>query len=135
MLCAQLEDRDAIQARRRQLWSAYRSRLAEWAAANGVMLPVVPADREQSYHMFYLQLPSENYRGRIVAHLKQHGILAVSHYVPLHSSPVGRKFGGLSAACPVTDHAAAHLLRLPFFTQMTNAEQDEVVTRLQECTA
>lgn len=133
MLCAQLEDRDAIQDRRRQLWQTYAARLSAWAMANDVKLPAIPADREQSFHMFYLLLPTAAFRDRLVAHLKAHGILAVSHYVPLHSSPVGRRFGGQSASCPVTDHVAAHLLRLPFYTPMTDAEQDDVVARVAEC--
>jgi len=135
MLSAQLDDRSAIQARRQQLWQRYASRLAAWAAQTGVALPVVPADREQAFHMFYLVMPDESYRQRLIDHLKAQGILAVSHYVPLHSSPVGRRFGGNPAGCPVTDATASQLVRLPFFTQMTDAEQDEVIRHVQACEA
>lgn len=135
MLSAQLDERAAIQARREQLWQAYASRLSAWAARKGVGLPAVPADREQAFHMFYLLMPDEAYRQRLTAHLKALGILAVSHYVPLHSSPVGRRFGGRQAACPVTDDTASQLLRLPFFTQMTDDEQDEVIRHVQACEA
>jgi dTDP-4-amino-4,6-dideoxygalactose transaminase len=124
-----------IQGRRRELWETYASRLSEWAAGNGVGLPAVPADREQAYHMFYLLMPSDAGRQRLIAHLKAQGILAVSHYVPLHGSPVGRRLGGGHAACPVTDAVASQLVRLPFFTQMTDAEQDEVIQHVQACEA
>lgn len=133
MLCAQLEDREAIQARRRALWHAYQAGLGPWASANDVALPAVPADRDQPYHMFYLLTPTEAFRDRLAAHLKADGILAVSHYVPLHSSPAGRRLGGAATACPVTDHAATHLLRLPFFTAMSDVEQAEVMRLVQEC--
>lgn len=133
MLCAQLEDRQAIQARRADLWHRYQLELSAWADAHGVSLPVVPADCEQSYHMFYVLMPSPESRGRLVAHLKGQGILAVSHYVPLHNSPVGRTFGGGDASCPVTERVADTLLRLPFFTQMTDDEQGEVIASILAC--
>lgn len=133
MLGAQLEERPAIQARRRQLWQAYAARLAAWAERNGVGLPLVPPDREQAYHMFYLLMATEAHRQHLIDHLKAEGILAVSHYVPLHGSPIGRRYGGDHAHCPVTDAVASRLLRLPFFTQMTDAEQDEVIERVQTC--
>lgn len=135
MLCAQLEEREVIQRRRGQLWRQYERELSAWAAVNGVSLPVVPADCEQSFHMFYVLMPSAAFRDRLMAHLKAKGILAVSHYVPLHASPVGRRFGGSEAACPVTEHVAATLLRLPFYTQMSDDEQGEVIASIKECLA
>ena len=133
MLQSQLEARDVIQARRAAIWHRYEQGLAGWAAANGVTLPQVPADREQSYHMFYLLMPTEASRARVMAHLKERAVLAVSHYLPLHSSPVGRSLGGAAADCPVTDRVASVLLRLPFYTQLTDAEQDEVIELVTQC--
>jgi dTDP-4-amino-4,6-dideoxygalactose transaminase len=135
MLCAQLEARESIQAARERCWHRYATALAGWARDNGIGLPVVPGDCEQSFHMFYLMMPSTEFRARVMAHLKAQGILAVTHYVPLHLSPVGRRFGGDRAACPVTERVAATLLRLPFYTQMTGDEQAEVIARIQECQA
>jgi dTDP-4-amino-4,6-dideoxygalactose transaminase len=135
MLCAQLEARESIQAARESRWHRYAAALAGWARDNGVGLPVVPGDCEQSFHMFYLMMPSTEFRARVMAHLKARGILAVSHYVPLHLSPVGRRFGGDRVTCPVTERVAATLLRLPFYTQMTGDEQAEVIARIQECRA
>ena len=128
MLCAQLEDRQHIQSRRHELWRRYNAELPAWAATHGVAMPVVPADREHSAHMFYIVLPSVAFRDGLIARLKSHGILAVSHYIPLNISKMGRRFGGTDGGCPVAETLAERLLRLPFYTQMTDAEQAEVIS-------
>lgn len=133
MLVAQLEASDTIQNRRRRLWHRYHDALGGdggWAANHGVTLPHVPPDREQSFHMFYLLMPSVEYRAALVAHLKAHGILAVSHYIPLHASMMGRRFGGRAGDCPVSERVGDTLLRLPFFTDMRDDEHDEVIAAL-----
>lgn len=126
-LYAQLEQRAAIQAARRAIWERYADGLADWAAARGARLPVVPAHCDQSYHMFYLLLPSLAARTALIGHLKARGILAVFHYLPLHRSAMGRRLGGDRFACPVTDEVSDRLLRLPFYTSLTPAEQDRVI--------
>lgn len=126
-LLAQLEARDSIQQQRRLLWEAYAERLAHWAEAQDVRLPVVPEEAGQAYHMFYLLLPSLAYRQALITHLKQHRILAVFHYLPLHLSDMGREFGGQVGDCPVTEDISDRLLRLPFFNQMSSAELDRVI--------
>jgi len=133
MLCAQLESRDLIQSRRQQLWDRYASELADWSAAADAALPVVPADRHHSAHMFHVMLPSVDARNVLMAHLKSKGMLAVSHYIPLNASSMGLKMGGRVGQCPVAEHAAVHLLRLPFYTQMTDEEQTDVIRAVQEC--
>ena len=130
MLVAQLEGAAAIQTARRDLWNRYKSELAEWAISRRILLPTVPDWCEQSFHMFYLLLPSEESRDGLVAHLKARGILAVSHYQPLHSSTMGRSQGGRPGDCPVTEHVAARVLRLPFYTNMTAREQETVIDAL-----
>ena len=77
--------------------------------------------------MFYVLLPSQEARLGLIKHLEQKGILAVFHYLPLHLSDMGLKFGGRSGQCPVTEDLSARLLRLPFFNQLTPTEQDEVI--------
>jgi dTDP-4-amino-4,6-dideoxygalactose transaminase len=126
-LCAQLEHRDQIQSVRRQIWEIYARELASWAEANGVRLPIVPAECEQSYHMFYVIMPSFDSRQALISHLAGFGILAVFHYLPLHLSPMGLRFGGRQGECPVTEDLADRLLRLPFFTGMNSSEQSEVI--------
>jgi dTDP-4-amino-4,6-dideoxygalactose transaminase len=126
-LLAQLEGRERIQEARARLWDRYRKALEEWATANGVQLPIVPEHCGQSYHMFHMLLPSLEARGELIRRLRDRGILAVFHYLPLHLSPLGRRLGGREGECPVTEDVSDRLLRLPFFTAMTDAEQDEVI--------
>ena len=129
-LYAQLEAREAIQAKRRDVWNFYFEMLQEWAEEIGASLPVVPPDCEQAYHMFYVVLPSSDYRDGIISHLKARGILSVFHYVPLHSSEAGKKFGARPAECPVAEDMSARLLRLPFYNDITPQEQEMVVSQL-----
>jgi dTDP-4-amino-4,6-dideoxygalactose transaminase len=132
MLCAQIERRDEIQARRRRIWERYAEALPAWASARGVVLPAIPSDREQSFHMFYVLAPSARFRDALFAHLKARSILAVSHYIPLHISKMGRTFGGEAGDCPVAERVGDLLIRLPFFTNMSDAEQDEVLAALDD---
>ncbi|HEY8517150.1 MAG TPA: dTDP-4-amino-4,6-dideoxygalactose transaminase [Candidatus Binatia bacterium] len=126
-LYGQLCEWRTIQERRAHLWSRYHEGLAAWAAEHGVRTPIVPPDREQTYHMYYLLLPSCDARTRLIARLKERGILAVFHYLPLHLSPMGRKLGGRPGDCPVAEDVSERLLRLPMFVSLTDAEQDEVI--------
>jgi len=126
-LRAQLEHRDQIQSRRRQIWEAYSRELASWAEANGVRLPIVPPECEQTYHMFYVIMPSFETRQALISHLAGLGILAVFHYLPLHLSPMGLRFGGRQGDCPVTEDLSDRLVRFPFFTGMSGSEQRQVI--------
>lgn len=129
-LWAQFQRAEDIQARRREIWHCYAERLNGWAAEHDVQLPTIPAGIEQSYHMFYLLLPSLDARTALIAHLKRREILSVFHYLPLHLSTMGQRFGGKAGDCPVTEDVADRLLRLPFHYHLTPAEQDEVITAL-----
>jgi dTDP-4-amino-4,6-dideoxygalactose transaminase len=131
-LYAQLEARHEIQAKRRQIWEYYNEHLQGWAEENGVQLPIVPAHCEQSHHMFYLLLPSLEVRQALIDHLKQCGILSVFHYLPLHLSDMGRKFGGKEGDCPITEDVSDRLLRLPFYNDLGEADQARVVEAIQE---
>jgi dTDP-4-amino-4,6-dideoxygalactose transaminase len=130
-LLAQLEARERIQGRRRQLWHTYRHRLTEWAARCGVRLPVVPPECDQSYHMFYLLMPSPEVRGPFLRHLRDRGILAVFHYLPLHLSDMGRALGRHSG-CPVTEDVSSRLVRLPFYNHLDESDQGRVVEAILE---
>lgn len=130
-LYAQLEARQLIQAHRQRIWDYYHQRLPGWAAENQVHIPNVPAHCEQPYHMYYLLTPSLEYRQALIAALKAQGILTVFHYLPLHLSDMGRKFGGQEGDCPVTEQISDQLLRLPFYHTLTEADQEEVVQALE----
>jgi dTDP-4-amino-4,6-dideoxygalactose transaminase len=126
-LLAQLEHRDDIQRRRRALWERYDAELSAWAEDQGVRRPVVPGHVEQSFHLYHLLLPDGTARDRFLDHLKARGILAVFHYLPLNASPMGVRLGGRPGDCPVAEDASARLARLPFYTGMSEAEQDLVL--------
>lgn len=129
-LYAQLEARDDIQNKRRHIWEYYAEHLAGWAADHGVRLPIIPEHCQQSYHMFYLLLPSLQVRTRLIDHLKARGILSVFHYLPLHLSDMGRAFGGQAGDCPVTEVVSDRLLRLPFYNDLSEPELAAVVDGL-----
>jgi dTDP-4-amino-4,6-dideoxygalactose transaminase len=126
-LLGQLEARERIQERRRRLWERYRDGLDGWCRATGARPPAVPPDRRPAWHLFHLLMPTPESRDRLIAHLRERGILAVFHYLPLHLSPVGRRFGGREGELPVTEGAAARLIRLPLFPGLTDAEQERVI--------
>jgi dTDP-4-amino-4,6-dideoxygalactose transaminase len=132
VLCAQLEARDAVQNTRRRLWQRYDAALRPWAAARDIQLPIVPPHCSQAYHMYYLLLPSLHHRQALIGRLRERGVLSVFHYLPLHLSDMGRRFGGVPGQCPVTEYVSDRLLRLPFFTALTDGEQDEVIGAVTE---
>ena len=113
-----------------EVWHRYDMNLRDWAAVNQVQLPTVPDNVEQSFHMYYMILPSVSVRGALIQHLKDRGILSVFHYQPLHLSTMGQGFGGKSGDCPVTEDIADRLLRLPFFFSFSRGDQDEVIEAL-----
>jgi dTDP-4-amino-4,6-dideoxygalactose transaminase len=135
VLCAQLEAGERIQGRRRRIWERYHEGLRGWAEENGVSLPFIPGHCAQPYHMFYLLMPDLERRGRLIRHLQQRGILAVFHYVPLHSSPMGRELGGEPGQCPVAENISDRLLRLPFYNSLTAEDHDRVIEAVREFTA
>ncbi len=126
-LYAQFEVHERIQSIRRRIWETYAARLGDWAAENGVQMPYVPDHCEQAYHMFYLLMPSLETRQAFIAHLKARGILAVFHYLPLHLSEMGLKFSGRVGDCPVTERISDQLVRLPFFNDLDEALQGQVI--------
>ena len=127
-LLGQLEMAGTIQAKRRRVWERYAAALPEWAAQHGIRLPVVPEHCEQPYHMFYLLFPSLEERQDAIASLRARGLYAVFHYLPLDASEMGLRFG--AARCPVTRDVSDRLLRLPFYNNLTEDEQDRVIEAL-----
>jgi dTDP-4-amino-4,6-dideoxygalactose transaminase len=126
-LYAQLERRQQILDKRKAAFDRYLRLLEPEADRRGFALPTVPADREQAYHMFHVMLPDADTRDRVLAGMRDRGVHATFHFVPLHSSPGGRRFAAREVPCPVSDRVSARLLRLPFYTDLTEAEADEVV--------
>ncbi|HVP22075.1 MAG TPA: dTDP-4-amino-4,6-dideoxygalactose transaminase [Anaerolineaceae bacterium] len=131
-LLAQLEQRQRVQEKRKQIWLTYQELLKDWAPRHGIGLPFIPADCDQPYHMFYMIFPSLEQRTNLIEFLKQKRILAVFHYLPLHLSNMGRDFGGKEGDCPVCEDLSDRLLRLPFYFDLKESEQEEVVDGIKE---
>jgi len=129
-LYAQLEAVDTIQADRKRIWTYYREHLNDWAGENNVALPTIPSDCEQSYHMFYLIMPSLESRQSLIAALRDHDILSVFHYLPLHLSDMGQRLGGKPGDCPVTEDITDRLLRLPFYNGLSESDLARVVNAI-----
>lgn len=129
-LWAQFKRATEIQERRREIWETYDERLAGWARTCNVQLPTVPDHCDQSYHMYYMVLPSFKARTALIQHLKDRGILSVFHYLPLNLSDMGRRYGGKDGDCPVAETVADRLLRLPFFYALTPSELDEAINAI-----
>jgi dTDP-4-amino-4,6-dideoxygalactose transaminase len=126
-LYGQLEQRDKVLTKRREAFDRYRLMLERDAGPLGYTLPTIPPDREQAYHMFYVLLPDRGTRDRVLAGMRDRGVLATFHFVPLHDSPGGRRFAARDVPCPISERTSARLLRLPFYTDITDTEADEVV--------
>lgn len=131
-LYAQLEARTVIQSARRRIWNYYFEHLKSWARDSGAQLPHVPIYCEQSYYMFYLLLRSLEERQEMIAHLKARQVNSVFHYLPLHLSVMGRRFGSGEGGCPVTADVSDRVLRLPFYNDLTEADQARVVGAVME---
>ena len=131
-LYGQLEQREKIQSQRRKIWNGYQAGLKDWAYRHEVQMPCVPEDCEQAYHMFYLLLPTLELRQALIAHLRARNIQAVFHYLPLHLSDMGRKFGGQPGDCPITERVSDQLVRLPFHNALSADDQQRVIDAVLE---
>ncbi|MDQ2865173.1 MAG: dTDP-4-amino-4,6-dideoxygalactose transaminase [Candidatus Eremiobacteraeota bacterium] len=130
-LFAQFEAKERIQSTRRRIWTTYEHAFKPWAADARITLPYVPPHCRQAYHMFYLLMPSLDDRQTLIAHLRNEGINAVFHYVPLHRSQMAAELGAGDAHCPVTDSTSDRLVRLPFYNDITEDEQLRVVEAIE----
>jgi dTDP-4-amino-4,6-dideoxygalactose transaminase len=131
-LYAQLEVSQVIQEKRKHIWNFYDQNLREWAKTNSIHTPFVPEDCEQPYHMYYMLLPDLETRQAFIANLRQKGIYSVFHYLPLHLSDMGVRYGGKPGDCPVTENISDRLVRLPFYNTLTEEEICHVVEAIQE---
>jgi len=134
-LLGQLEARDAVMDKRRRVFERYDHLLAPHAAEHGLRLPVVPEGSEPGYHMYYVLAPDRPTRDRVLGHLRDHGVQATFHYVPLHSSAGGRRFAAYQTECPTTEQISGRLLRLPFHNRLDDGDVDRVVETLLEALA
>lgn len=131
-LMAQLDRADAINHARLARWEQYYRLLSPLAAEGRIELPVIPKDCVHNAHMFYIKTRDLEERQALIQALREQGILAVFHYIPLHSSPAGRKFGRFHGEDRYTTKESERLLRLPMYYSLTEENVNDVVSVIEE---
>ena len=129
-LWAQLEEAEKINQKRLSIWNFYHEELKPLADRGLIEQPFVPDYAEHNAHMYYLKVKDLETRTRLLAELKQQGILSVFHYVPLHSAEAGRKFGRFHGEDVYTTRESERIMRLPMYYSLTLEEAAEVVRAL-----
>ena len=127
-LWAQMEEADTITQRRLDIWNTYHQWFASLEEQGKVRRPVIPSDCRINAHMYYLLLPDQEQRTAFIASLKEQGIGAVFHYIPLHTSPMGKRYGRTSGDLKNTQELSERLVRLPLWLGM----EDDLVWVIQQ---
>lgn len=131
-LYAQLEIADEINAARIACWNRYYENLQPLAEAGKIELPVIPEGCVHNAHMFYVKTRDLEERGALINHLKQNEILAVFHYIPLHTAPAGLKFGRFHGEDVYTTRESERLVRLPMYFGLALEDVDRICEKLAE---
>ena len=126
-LWAQLERADELTARRMEIWDAYHRLLEPLEVAGALRRPVVPEWCTHNAHLYYVLLEGGSSRADFIERVAAHGVRTVFHYVPLHSSPAGLRYGRVDGPLEVTDDVSERLVRLPIWIGMTAADVEQVV--------
>ncbi|GAA3027780.1 dTDP-4-amino-4,6-dideoxygalactose transaminase [Actinokineospora globicatena] len=133
LLAAQLETFDEVQARRGHWWNTYDATLPGWARDNGVATPYIPAHTNHSAHLYYLVLPTEDAKDALLDHLARRGLTATIHYLALHDTPAGRRFGRRGpGGCAVAEALPRRLIRLPMHVGMAADYQRRVIEAITD---
>lgn len=131
-LWAQIEQVDEITQKRLVLWKQYDALLRPLQERGILELPTVPEGCTHNGHMYYIKTKDAEERAQLIAFLKENGIMAVFHYVPLHSAPAGLKFGRFFGEDVYTTRESERLLRLPMYYALTSGEVDYIVSKVKE---
>lgn len=131
-LYAQLEEAERIIQKRISHWNYYHHLLEPLEMQEKLRRPIIPKEVQHNAHMYYVLLNPKVNRQHILTELGNDGIQATSHYVPLHSSPAGQRFGRSQKSLPITDHYSKQLLRLPLWVALSQDQQDKVVSLLEK---
>jgi dTDP-4-amino-4,6-dideoxygalactose transaminase len=126
MLLAQLEAMEEITALRRRIYNRYSTGLAPLVRAGAIGVQSIPQHCASNFHMFYILVEDLPTRTRLIEYLKRQGIHAVFHYVPLHTSPVGKSMGYRAGMLPVTEYCADRIVRLPLYAGLRDDETDRI---------
>lgn len=131
-LYAQLECLDEIKEKRKTVFDFYYENLKELEDLGALKLPTIPKECETNYHIFYIILPSNEIRNALMDRLKSEGIQSTFHYIPLHNSPMGMKFGYKDGDLPITETISDCILRLPFYADLKSDELSFIVNKIKE---
>lgn len=131
-LMGQLENAIEITERRQKIWNNYHKGFEQLENRRKLRRPIVPEGCEHNAHMYYILLPNSKIRLSMITYLKKKGIHAVFHYIPLHSSPAGKKYGKINGKLNNTDEAAGRILRLPIFYDITDSEVKYIITTVNK---
>ena len=131
-LWAQLQEADKINDNRLAIWNTYSQAFAPLAAAGRIEVPTIPEGCVHNAHMYYIKLRDLDDRTAFIKYLKDKGIVAVFHYVPLHSAPAGRKFGRFHGEDRYTTSEGDRLVRLPLYYGLTPEDQQYVIATAME---
>jgi dTDP-4-amino-4,6-dideoxygalactose transaminase len=131
-LWAQLEDAEAITRSRLAVWERYHEAFAGLEESGRARRPVIPPDCAHNGHLYYLLVKDLGTRTAALEGLKARGVQALFHYVPLHSSPAGLRFGRAAGPLPCTENAADRLIRLPLWAGMGEEDVARVVGAVVE---
>ena len=126
-LLAQLEQHEKITAARMACWEQYHNGFAQLEADGCLSRMFVPAECSHNAHMYYIKLKDQEQRAAMIEHLKQNGVNAVFHYVPLHSAKAGLQFGRFAGEDRYTTADSERLLRLPLYYGLTGEETERVI--------
>jgi dTDP-4-amino-4,6-dideoxygalactose transaminase len=130
-LWAQIQHSAKILERRMAVWNTYHERFAPLEERGVLRRPTIPADRTHNAHMYHLLLPTRAARDRFIKRLAARRVEAHFHYIPLHSSIAGRRFGRTGGELPVTDRVSDTLVRLPLFIGMTPEDVERVCVAVE----
>ena len=131
-LWAQLEKADEINENRLTSWNYYYEQLEPLACDGKIELPVIPEDCVHNAHMFYIKVADLAERGALIKFLKERGVMAVFHYIPLHSSPAGKRFGRFCGEDVYTTRESDRLVRLPMYYGLSEGDLSAVVSGIRD---
>lgn len=131
-LWAQLLKADEIYDNRMAIWNRYYEELKELADAGYIELPAIPEGCKHNAHMFYIKAKDLQERTKLISYLKENGVMAVFHYIPLHSAPAGQKYGQFYGEDKYTTSESERLARLPLYYGLTEQDQTSVIETVKK---
>ena len=131
-LYSQLENIDLINNRRMEIWNFYNKLFGKYEALGHIQIPKIPDHSEFNAHLYCVLFKNNKIRGQFIEFLKQESISAIFHYIPLHSSPAGLKYGNTPFDMRVTDKVSETLVRMPLFYDLSDGQLDHIAKKVEE---